>query len=81
MSYNETKLRKDENVFNRMLQVRMVKGSRTAETTEGNEVDYDEILAAVKTVVVGTGFVALQVVASYVALDTVRQIAVNRLSK
>jgi hypothetical protein len=69
-------------MFKRKLEMRVVKDTKPGET---NIVlvkpDMKEVTQAVKTAVVGTGFVALELMGTYMVLDTVRKIAVNRLSK
>lgn len=70
-------------MFKRQIQIALVKGSRKRDETSVDEpqMSEEDVLEMIKTVVTGVGFVTLELMVSYMALDTMRKIAVNRLSK
>lgn len=68
-------------MFKRQIQISMVKRPKAEDSVDEPSITPEDVVAVAKTIVVGTGFVALELMASYMALDTVRKIAINRLSK
>lgn len=70
-------------MFKRQIQIALVKGSRKRDETSVDEpqMSEEDVLEMIKTVVTGVGFVTLELMVSYMTLDTIRKIAVNRLSK
>lgn len=70
-------------MFNRTVELKLVKKSKKNADQADTEQELDEskILNIMRTGVAGTGMVAVQVLACYMALDTARKVVVNRLSK